>query len=175
MKQLLQVFGAECFSMDLWVREGVRLRSRTSELPVKVACFTEQLLNMKFFHLFSSLWFFMSQHKSANSLSSASHYFTAPPNDKYCYKAPRWSLPPPDHESSIIRCLLLSQQFFLGAGGGGGHPLFLTNECDDTLIAGCSQADVQWLLIECGGLGPGGIVSYVPPPPHKSQPNQICR
>lgn len=48
----------------------------------------------------------------------------------------------------------------------------LTNECDDTLIAGCSQADVQWLLIECGGLGPGGIVSYVPPPPIRGNQNR---
>lgn len=119
----------------------------------------------------SGLWFFISQQNSADSLSNASHYFIAPPNDKYYYKAPRWSFPPPDHEYLIICCLFLSQHFFWGGGGGWVSVLsfflfiYFTNECDDTLIAGCSQADVQWLLIECGGLVAGGYCELCAPAP----------
>lgn len=72
------------------------------------------LVSVLFTEWKSGLWFFISQHNSTNILSNASHYFIAPPNDKYYYKAPRWSFPPPDHEYLIICCLFLSQHIFLG-------------------------------------------------------------
>lgn len=124
------------------------------------------LVSVLFTEWKSGLWFFISQHNSTNILSNASHYFIAPPNDKYYYKAPRWSFPPPDHEYLIICCLFLSQHIFLGGVCVVVFFFFFfTNECDDTLIAGCSQADVQWLLIECGGLVAGGYCELCAPAP----------